>query len=212
VEVSVMRRAFDVKFARQQFPALKNATDILMDNAGGSQVVKHCINRINHMLSHSNVQLDAPYELSKLTTDRVLSGFTAAQHLVNARSHSEIVLGSSTTQLMYNLSYAMLTGEGTASGKPMIGSGDEIIVTNVDHEANVGCWVKMARAAGATVKFWEFEKGFQGDYVGLNLETLSGLLTERTKLVCFTHCSNILGTITPVKEIGDLVRSKVCCF
>jgi cysteine desulfurase family protein (TIGR01976 family) len=80
--------------------------------------------------------------------------------------------------------------------------GDEIILTNTDHEANIGPWLRHA-ARGVEVKFWNCDpKSFE-----LRLEDLKGLMTDRTRLVCVTHASNILGTINPVREIADIAHA-----
>jgi selenocysteine lyase/cysteine desulfurase len=196
---------FDVEFARSQFPGVSSSGDVLMDNAGGSQVASHCIRLISDMLSSTNVQLGASYTTSAITTDRYNSAFTASQVFVNAPDKSNIVIGSSTTQLMINLASAFLSGQ-------YLKPGDEVIVTNVDHEANIGCWVRLANAAGAKVKFWRFRRNVDNDTVALTIEDLKPLLSNKTKLVCFTHCSNILGSIMPVREVAELVHSKVKSF
>eukprot|EP00475_Leptophrys_vorax_P017842 TRINITY_DN2439_c0_g1_i2.p1 TRINITY_DN2439_c0_g1~~TRINITY_DN2439_c0_g1_i2.p1 ORF type:complete len:434 (+),score=129.05 TRINITY_DN2439_c0_g1_i2:49-1350(+) len=201
--MSAAGKQFDVNFARSQFPGVLSSADALMDNAGGSQVASSCIALITDALSNANVQLGASYGTSKITTDRVHSGFIAAQHLVNAEQESCVILGSSTTQLMSNLSHAI----GSSPGQ-WIKKGDEIIVTNVDHEANVGCWVRLAQSVGAKVKFWKFRYNVSNDTVALRIDDLKELLSSKTKLVCFTHCSNILGSIMPVQEISELVHSK----
>ena len=104
---------------------------------------------------------------------------------------SEIHFGPSTTQNIYVLANAM---------RPMWKDGDEIIVSCQDHEANAGAWRKLADK-GIKIVEWHVhsETGL------LNLEELEGLFSERTKMVAFPHCSNIIGHINPVKEITSSI-------
>lgn len=112
---------------------------------------------------------------------------------IHAGDPSEVILGPSTTQLLHNLSHSMVR---------IFQPGDEVIVTDCDHEANIGPWRKMERY-GIRIKEWKINKGS----LRLELADLEQLLTEKTRLVAYTHTSNILGTINPVREIADLAHS-----
>lgn len=103
------------------------------------------------------------------------------------------VLGPSTTQLFRNLSYAL-----------KFKSGDEIVVSGIDHEANVASWVSVAERLGLNLKWW-IPKDHQNPR--LLPEDLKELLSERTRLVTCTHASNILGTINDIKRIADMVHT-----
>lgn len=208
------QKMFDVQYARSQFPGLSSELapskqaprlTVFMDNAGGSQTAQQSITRITEYLSHSNVQLGATYSVSRLSSSRVMSGFEAAQVLINSESKESVIFGSSTTQLMCNLASAFET---SLDSEVQVKRGDEIIVTNVDHEANVGCWERLAMRAGGKLKVWKFRENSSGE-IGLFIEDLDKLLSEKTKLVCVTHCSNILGSIMPIKQISNLVHKKV---
>jgi cysteine desulfurase family protein (TIGR01976 family) len=181
----------DMNLVRPHFPALSGKWTYL-DNAGGTQTAIQVGRRLQEYLYHTNVQLGASYEISKLAGQRVKEAQLAMAEWINARDASEIVLGPSTTQLLQNLSKSMIQ---------LFRPGDEVIVTNCDHEANIGPWVKMA-AAGIVVKTWKIRP----DTLRLHLEDLESLLTERTRLVAFTHISNILGTINPVKEFTSFIH------
>jgi selenocysteine lyase/cysteine desulfurase len=111
--------------------------------------------------------------------------------LINA-GEDEIVVGPSTTSNVYVLSHAL---------RPLLQPGDEIIVTNQDHEANNGAWRNL-EATGIRVREWRMNP----ETDDLEIEDLEALLGERTKLVCFTHCSNIVGLIHDVKEIARIVH------
>jgi cysteine desulfurase family protein (TIGR01976 family) len=103
------------------------------------------------------------------------------------------VMGGSTTGLMFLLTQAIL---------PSIRAGDEIIVTDCDHEANVGGWSRLQRA-GAIVKVWRIDR----DNFELSLDQLDRLLNARTKWVAMTHASNVLGTINPVADVAERVHA-----
>ena len=179
-------------FVRQHFPAL--ARDwTFFDNAGGSQVLKPVVDRITEFLYDSNVQLGASYQVSQTATKKVAQGTAAMATFINAASPEEVVLGASTSALLRMLAYCF--GQTLAAG-------DEIIVTNCDHEANISPWIDLQRL-GVAVKFWTIDPtSFE-----LRLEDLDALLTERTRLVAVTHTSNVLGTINPIRDIADRVHA-----
>lgn len=176
----------DLDFVRAHFPALATGW-AFFDNAGGSQVLAGVGDRMRDYLLHSNVQLGASNEISRLASERVKAGQAAAARLVGATNPDEVVLGPSTTQLLHNLARAMVGH--------LLGPRDEVIVTNVDHEANIGPWRRLA-GYGIEIKTWNLDP----ETLRLRLEDLDALLSPRTKLVVVTHASNVLGTISPVAE------------
>jgi cysteine desulfurase family protein (TIGR01976 family) len=196
--------ALDLAFVRGRFPALAGGW-IFLDNAGGSQVLEHVADRVREYLLGTSVQLGATYDVSRLAGERVAAGLRAGAALVGA-DPGEIVLGSSTTQLLQNLARAL------ASTPGWIDPGDEIVVTDSDHEANVTPWERLAAERGAALKVWRL----RSDTLDLDPADLAGLLTARTRLVCFPHVSNILGTLNPVAEITRMIhersegRARVC--
>ena len=182
----------DLAAIRREFPALNDSVAYL-DNAGGSQVLRRVADRVHEYLLTSSVQLGASYPQSQLAGERVLAARRAVAELVNAPHDDEIVMGSATTALMFLLTQALLPG---------IRPGDEIIVTQTDHEANIGGWMRLAQA-GASVRIWQVNP----DSLELELEELQRLLTPRVRWVAMTWASNILGTINPVPQIAQLVHA-----
>jgi cysteine desulfurase family protein (TIGR01976 family) len=181
------------QIVREYFPALKNEWTFF-DNAGGTQVARQVGEKIQDYLFHTNVQLGASYEVSQQSGERVTEAQKTWTEAINAKEVSEVVFGSSTTALLQNLSRSMVQN---------FKAGDEVIVTNCDHEANIGPWVEMEKH-GIKVKVWEVnQKNFQ-----LELSDLDKLMTDKTKLVAFTHVSNVIGTINPVKEITRFAHDK----
>lgn len=188
----------DVAAVRRQFPALAGEW-VYFDNAGGSQILGAAIDAIVEFLRTSNVQLGGSYALSRLAGERVAGGARALARWMHCDS-SEVVIGSSTTQLLANLASSM-AGQWSA--------GDEIVVTNVDHEANVGCWRRLAAARGCVVKEWRVDPAT----LRLRLDDLLPLLGPRTRLVAFTQASNLVGSAHPVAEIARAVHAhgaRVC--
>lgn len=179
-------------FARSQFPALAGDW-VLLDNAGGSQTLRGVADRVRDYLLSTNVQLGATYDVSRRAGERVQEGVRAAAALVGA-DPDEIVLGSSSTQLTSNLARAM---------EPLLQPGDEVVVTNADHEANISPWLRL-EARGVAVKVWRLNEASST----LDLNDLEALMTPRTRLVAFTQATNILGTIHPVAEITRFIHER----
>jgi cysteine desulfurase family protein (TIGR01976 family) len=183
----------NIDYTRSQFPALSREW-VFFDNAGGTQILKPVVRRIVEYFSSSNVQLGASYDVSRVAVERVAAAAEAMAAYVNAPDASEVVMGPSTSMLVRILSLCLC--ETWAPG-------DEVIVTNCDHEANIGPWVDLAKK-GITVKTWRLNP----DTLDLHLEDLKALMTERTRLVAVTHCSNILGRINPVRDIARFVHDR----
>jgi cysteine desulfurase family protein (TIGR01976 family) len=177
----------DLDFVRSRFPALTDDW-ALFDNAGGSVPLAGVIERVRDYMSRRQVQLGATYEHSAAAAAQVAAGRHAAAALVNA-APDEIVLGPSSTANIRNLARAL---------RPLFHPGDEIVVTNLDHETNVGAW-RSLEAEGMCVREWRFDL----DSLELTAAGLDRVLTDRTRLVCFTHCSNLVGT---VHDAAALVR------
>ncbi|GJM43938.1 MAG: cysteine desulfurase-like protein [Gemmatimonadota bacterium] len=184
------RMDLDSGFVRGQFPALEDEWTFL-DNAGGSQILEPVLRRIREYLVTSNVQHGASYDVSALAMDRVAEATAAMAGFVNA-SPAEIVMGPSTTQLLHNL--ALCLGRTLAEG-------DEVIVTDCDHEANIGAWRRLEER-GVRVRTWKVRP----ESWSLELDDLRALLTDRTRWVALTHASNVIGTIHPVREISRVVH------
>lgn len=191
-------KALDLDFVRSQFPGL-NRGWAFFDNAGGSQIVKGAVERINTFLFEKNVQIGGSYKVSQAAAAALYEARTAAMHLVHASRPEEIVFGNSTTALLQNLARAM---------ESQLSPDDEIIITVSDHESNIGPWDRL-QERGVVLKIWPLNK----ETLTLDLGDLAPLMTERTKLVCVTHCSNILGSINPIREIANFVHArgaKIC--
>ncbi|MEH2116475.1 cysteine desulfurase-like protein [Nostoc sp.] len=178
---------------RQYFPALAGEWTFF-DNAGGSQTLKKVVDRISEFLLSSDVQLGASYGVSQLAGERLALATRGMATFINANSSKEVVMGPSTTMMLKILSICL--------GQTFT-PGDEVIVTNCDHEANIGAWVALEKQ-GIKVKVWQVRP----DTLELRLADLEPLMSHRTKLVALTHASNVLGTINPIKEIARFVHDR----
>jgi len=183
----------DMNYVRQQFPGLKSDWTFF-DNAGGSQILKPVTEKINEYYFTKNVQLGGSYDVSVQAAEAVHAGRTSIAKFFNASRAEEVIIGPSATVLLKHLSQAMSS---------QFQQGDEIIVTNSDHESNIGPWLNLAEQ-GVTIKFWNLNQ----ETYELDLAELDLLMTEKTRLVCFTHVSNVIGTINPVQEITRMVHKR----
>ncbi|MDN5569507.1 MAG: aminotransferase class V-fold PLP-dependent enzyme [Paracoccus sp. (in: a-proteobacteria)] len=193
-----MTRPLDMAHVHAQFPGLRDDW-VFFDNAGGSQILRPAVERMVEFLYHRNVQIGGSYAVSQAAAEGLLMGRQAAATLVNAVRPEEIVFGASTTVLMQNLCAAM---------RSQFGPGDEVIVTMADHESNIGPWMRLEEF-GVIVKFWPLNAQ-TGD---LQLADLAPLMTDRTRLVCVTHVSNILGKVHPVAEFARFIHdngARIC--
>ncbi|MEP7012592.1 MAG: cysteine desulfurase-like protein [Acidobacteriota bacterium] len=185
------RLALDLDFVRGSFPALLGDW-VYLDNAGGSQTLATVADRVRDYLLTTNVQLGATYEPSRRAAARVAAGRAAAAELFGS-TPGEVILGGSSTQLLQN--FARSIGEDLQPG-------DEVVVTDCDHEANVTPWLGLAEK-GAVVRWWKTDLSV----LALVPEQLEPLLSARTRWVCFPHVSNLFGTIHPVREIVERIHA-----
>lgn len=183
----------DVEWARRHFPALAGPT-AYFDNAGGSLVLKSVAERVADYLLTCSVQTGASYRQSQLASARLLESRARIARFMGAARPEEIVLGPTTTQNMRSLATAMAS---------QFAPGDEVILTDFDHESNIGPW-RILAARGVVFKTWSIEP----DNLAIDLSKLADLMTKRTRLVCVTHVSNILGSINPIAEIARLVHDR----
>ncbi|KAI1779485.1 PLP-dependent transferase [Hypoxylon cercidicola] len=183
----------DIQAVRSKFPALRE-DQVFLDNAGGSQTLGVVIETIRDYLIKSNVQFGGGYKASQASSSRYNDGVEAGAKFLNARK-DEIAYGASTTQLLRNLSFAFAFEEG-----------DEIVVSAIDHEANIAPWKDLASRLKLVVKWWEPSYATPTN-PKLEPEDLKPLLSPRTRLVTCTHASNVLGTVHNVKAIAAAVHA-----
>ncbi|KAI1374151.1 PLP-dependent transferase [Hypoxylon crocopeplum] len=193
----VINREFanlSVEEVRSKFPALQE-DQVFLDNAGGSQVLGVVIEAISDYLVKSNVQFGGGYKTSQSSSSRSFSGVEAGAKFLNAQK-DEIAYGPSTTQLLRNLSFTFQFQEG-----------DEIVVSAIDHEANIAPWKDLASRLKLIIKWWKPHEEDGATNPTLLPEDLKSLLSPKTRLVTCTHASNVLGTIHDIKAIAEAVHA-----
>ncbi len=183
---------FDIEAVRRQFPALALADEgqrrIYLDNPAGTQVPQSVVDAMRDCLLYANANLGGEF-VSSAAADAVADGAHAAMaDLLNARDPAEIVFGANMTTLTFQFSRAL--GQ-------TFNPGDEIIVTELDHDANVTPWTLLARDRGLTIR----KIRLNTETFRLDLDQFERLLGERTRLVCVGHASNLLGTINDIGKI-----------
>ena len=192
--MSIKNIALDIDFVKAQFPAFKDPLSSkwsFFENAGGSYVPHNVIKHLNNFMTSTKVQPYAEFDISAIAGNNMDKATELFAEMINARK-DEIIIGGSTTINLYVLSNAM---------KYFLKSGDEVIVTNQDHEANIGAWRRL-ESYGAVIKEWKINT----ENAELEIEDLKALLTNKTKIVAVTHCSNIVGSINNLQSIAKLVH------
>ena len=185
----------DIDFVRQQFPAFSQPTlkgQAFFENAGGSYTCQQVIDRLHRFYTQRKVQPYSSYEASRLGGEEMDEAQRRLAAILGVET-DEVSFGPSTTQNTYVLANAFAN---------WLKNGDSIIVTNQDHEANTGPWRRLADR-GITVLEWRLNK----DTGHLDINDLQKLLDDRVKLVCFPHCSNVVGEINDVSKIVSLIHS-----
>ncbi|GAA4863620.1 cysteine desulfurase-like protein [Saccharopolyspora rosea] len=183
--------AYDVEKIRAQYPALADGRAWL-DGAAGTQVPQSVIDAVSDAYRVGVSNVGGPYESSRRASGIVAEARSAVADLVGAPDPSCVVFGPSMTALTYRFAAVLAAG-----WRP----GDEVVVTRLDHDANVRPWVQLARKAGASVRTAEVDPTGE-----LPAERVTELIGDRTKLVAVTAASNLLGTIPDVRTITDRAR------
>lgn len=178
---------------RAWFPSLASRTAFL-ENAGGSQVPGVVAGAMATYMTSAYVQLEAGYPESDLADAVVHGAHAFIERLMGGEREGRVALGPSTSQLV-----AMLAGALAARIEP----GDEIVVAQAGHEANVGPWVRLAEQRGATLRWWRVDPTSGA----ASLDELQALLNSRTKVVAIVHVSNLLGEIVDVAGAAARVHA-----
>ncbi|UCG22834.1 MAG: cysteine desulfurase-like protein [Chloroflexota bacterium] len=188
---------FDPYTLREQFPSLAQQVNgrpaVFFDGPGGTQTPVLVIEAMGAYLSRDNSNLGGAFATSERTVQVAAEARQAMADLLNARRPEEIAFGQNMTSLTFAASRAI-----ARTWQP----GDEIIVTWLDHDANITPWVMAAADRGVTVRWLEFRP----EDCSLDLRRLAELLNERTRLVAVTYASNAVGTIVDVARVTELAH------
>jgi cysteine desulfurase family protein (TIGR01976 family) len=184
---------FPAHTLRAQFPALQQASSfIFFDNAAGAQVPQRVLDAVTRHLLEHNVQRGGRYAQSIAVDDAIQRAREKVAAFLNARRPEEIAFGMNATSFIRLVSLAI--GQ-------MLGQRNEIIVTDLDHEANVATWLALGRA-GASFRWWRVR-----DDGRLHCSDLEPLLGSRTRLLACAIASNALGSLVDVRHAAELVHS-----
>src|SRR5271154_3879093 len=188
--------ALDLTYIRAQFPSLTQTVNghpaVFLDGPGGTQVPQRVIDAISGYLSRDNANTGGAYATSRNTDAMLAEARAAMADFLNCGA-DEIVFGPNMTTLTYAMSRAI--------GRDL-GPGDEILVTRLDHDANVSPWLALEEK-GVTIRWAEIHSGD----CTLDVEDLAAKLNSKTRLVAIGYASNAVGTINPVKEIVRLAHA-----
>ncbi|HEY7345079.1 MAG TPA: cysteine desulfurase-like protein [Gaiella sp.] len=184
------RRQLDVAAVRARFTALDRRL-AFFDGPGGTQCPDEVIDAIGAYLRDSNANVGAPYETSRRTDEVVAAAHERAASFLGCEA-GEVAFGQSMTALNFLLTRALARE---------LEAGDEVLVTRLDHDANVAPWLALADDLGIVVRFVDVT-----DELALDLDDLERLLSERTKVVAFPAAANSVGTAPDVRRVVDLAH------
>jgi cysteine desulfurase/selenocysteine lyase len=191
------RGAFDVATIRRDFPILQTRVNggkplVWLDNAATTQKPQAVIDRIAHFYAHENSNIHrAAHELAARATDAYEAARKKVAKFIGASSPDEIIFVRGTTEAINLVAQSW--------GKQNIGEGDEIVISHLEHHANIVPWQMLAAEKGAVLRVIPVDNTGQ-----VRLDEYQKLLNHRTRIVSITQVSNALGTVVPVKEIIDL--------
>ena len=195
--------ALDLNYVRSQFPALAQTVNghpaAFLDGPGGTQVPQRVIDAISEYLKHDNANTGGAYATSRHTDALIARARGAMADFLNC-GPDEVAFGPNMTTLTYAISRAI--------GRELV-PGDEILVTRLDHDANVSPWLAMAEDRGVTVRWAEIHD----DDCTIDIADLASKINPNTRMVAVGYASNAVGTINPVKQIVQLAhKAGALCY
>jgi len=187
----------DPEAIRAPFPALDVTDDgvarVYLDNPAGTQVAQRVVDAMSHCMLHASANMGGYFRTSVEVGDIVADAQQAMADFLNAPSADEIIFGQNMTSLTFHVSRSI--------GR-QLRAGDEIILSRMDHDANVEPWALLARDCGLTIRWLPFDtETFEFD-----LRELEKLINERTRLVCVCAASNLTGTVNDVETLCRIAR------
>ena len=190
---------FNVDEVRSHFPALAS-DDIYFDNPGGTQVAREAIERMQQYFEHNNANHGGAFRTSRDSDTVVAEARQAVAAFLHAARPEEIVFGQNMTSLTLHISRSIAR---------TLHPDDEIVVTRLDHDANIAPWLLIAEDRGCTVRWVDIHP----EDCTLDMEDMQRQITPRTKLVAVGYASNAVGTVNDVKRAVELAHSVgALCF
>ncbi len=200
MDTKIIQSSYDVEAIRRDFPILSREVYgkplVYLDNGASAQKPKAVIDMVTHTYSneYANVHRGLHF-LSNATTDAYEKARESVRRFLNAASVDEIVFTKSATEAINTVAYGY--------GMPNIGEGDEIVLSIMEHHSNIVPWHFIRERQGAKLVWVPVD-----DQGAFHIEEFEKRLTDSTKLVAITHMSNVLGTVTPIKEIVRIAHAR----
>jgi len=185
--------SFPINWVRQQFPALhKGDKFVFFDNGAGAQIPKSVLDAVHDHLVFRNVQRGGRYRRSQEVDATIERARQSVAIFLNAREASEVAFGMNATSFIRLVSLALAE---------ILGERKEIIVSDLDHEANIATWLAL-QSKGVQIRWWKTREDGT-----LHPQDLEGLLSSRTRLVACAVASNALGSIVDVKQVARMAHA-----
>jgi cysteine desulfurase family protein (TIGR01976 family) len=184
---------FDLSLVRQQFPSLDRPA-IFFDNPGGTQIARQSLERMTRYLLECNANHEGAFATSQQSDAILDEAHAAMADFLNAARPEEIVFGNNMTTLTLHLSRSLAR---------RLGPGDEIVVTRLDHDANISPWLLAAEDRGCKVTWVDFDV----EDGTLKLDEFEKAFERKPKLAAFGYASNALGTVNPVRKITEMAHA-----
>ncbi len=177
---------------RQQFPSL-DRRDVFFDNPGGTQISRQSLDRMNQYLLNCNANHEGVFATSQQSDQILHDAHAAMADFLNAASPDEIIFGNNMTTLTLHISRSLAR---------VLHPGDEIVITRMDHDANISPWLLIAEDRGCKVTWVDFDV----EDGTLDLQDFARAMENRPKIVAFGYASNALGTINPVRKLTRMAK------
>lgn len=201
-------RPFDIEAIRADFPILGRMLDpetpmIYLDGGATSQRPRQVIDAEVAYLTHDNAAVKrGAHRMASAATDAYEDSRETVARFLGAPSPDEVVFTKNATEALNLVAHSLGDGDASTPAHLRVREGDEILVTEMEHHANLVPWQGLARRTGATLRWIPMADDFT-----LDLTDLESLLTERTRVVAFAHQSNVLGTVNPVARLVEAARA-----
>ena len=182
----------DTNIVRQQFPSL-NRPAIFLDNPAGTQISRQSLDRINRYLLECNANHEGNFETSRRSDEILHEAHAAMADFLNASRPEEIIFGNNMTTLTLHISRSLARN---------LQAGDHILVTRLDHDANIAPWMLIAEDKGCHLTWVDIDVE-QGT---LDLDDFAKALERKPKIAAFGYASNLLGTVNPVKQLTRMAK------
>jgi cysteine desulfurase / selenocysteine lyase len=197
-DLGAVRHQFDVTSIRNDFPILREKVNghplIWLDNAATTQKPQAVIDRLKYFYEHENSNIHrAAHDLAARATDAYEDARSKVAHFLNASSSKEIVFVRGATEAINLVAQSW--------GRQHINKGDEIVISWIEHHANIVPWQMLAAEKSAILRVIPVDDSGQ-----IRLDEYEKLLSTRTRLVSFTHVSNALGTVTPAQQMVQMAH------